>query len=318
MLTLDKIFHAQEILNGVVRTTNILYAPTLCPGVELYLKTENLQTTGSFKIRGAYYKISMLSDAERKRGVIACSAGNHAQGVALAASKNNIPSVICLPSGAPISKINATRAYGAEVILVDGVYDDAYNYALSLQRENGYSFIHPFDDEDVIAGQGTIALEIIKEIPSIDAIVVPIGGGGLASGIAFTIKQINPQIKIYGIQSSGAPSMLNSIKACRIAELPSVSTMADGIAVKKPGRITCDLCNRFLDDIVTVTDDEICTAIITLLERCKLLTEGAGAASLAAVMFGKLNLIGMKTVCLITGGNIDLKTLKRIINIKEN
>ena len=318
MLTLDKIFHAQEILNGVVRTTNRLYAPTLCPGVELYLKTENLQTTGSFKIRGAYYKISMLSDAERKRGVIACSAGIHAQGVALAASKNNIPSVICLPSGAPISKINATRAYGAEVILVDGVYDDAYNYALSLQRENGYSFIHPFDDEDVIAGQGTIALEIIKEIPSIDAIVVPIGGGGLASGIAFTIKQINPQIKIYGIQSSGAPSMLNSIKACRIAELPSVSTMADGIAVKKPGRITCDLCNRFLDDIVTVTDDEICTAIITLLERCKLLTEGAGAASLAAVMFGKLNLIGMKTVCLITGGNIDLKTLKRIINIKEN
>ncbi len=317
MLTLDKIYHAAKELRGVVRKTDILYAPTLCPGVELYLKTENLQTTGSFKIRGAYYKISMLSDEARNRGVIACSAGNHAQGVALAATKNNIKSTICLPQSAPKSKINATKAYGARVVLVDGVYDDAYNRALSLQKEMGYSFIHPFDDEDVIAGQGTIALEILSQIQGVDAIVVPIGGGGLASGIAFTIKEINPQVKIYGVQASGAPSMLNSIRERRIAELPSVSTIADGIAVKKPGRLTFALCSHYVDDIVTVTDGEICTAIITLLERCKLLAEGAGAASLAAVMFGKINLKDKRTVCLITGGNIDLETLNGIIKNKE-
>jgi threonine dehydratase len=283
----------------------------------LYLKIENLQTTGSFKLRGAYYKISNLSDEARSRGVVACSAGNHAQGVALAALKNNIKSIICLPSCAPKFKINATRAYGAEVVLVDGVYDEAYNYALSLQNKLGYNLIHPFDDEDVIAGQGTIALEILKQIYDFDSVVVPIGGGGLASGIAFTIKQINPRIKIYGVQASGAPSMLNSIVERRIAELPSVSTIADGIAVKKPGRLTYELCYRYVDDIVTVTDEEICAAIVTLLERCKLLTEGAGAASLAAVMFDKLNLIGKKTVCLISGGNIDLETLTKIIKTKE-
>lgn len=317
MLTLDKIYDAENILSGVVRKTEILYAPTLCPGVELYLKSENLQTTGSFKLRGAYYKISKLSDEARSRGVIACSAGNHAQGVALAATKNNIKSIICLPNSAPKFKINATRAYGAEVVLVDGVYDDAYNYALSLQNELGCNLIHPFDDEDVIAGQGTVALEILKQIHDLDAVIVPIGGGGLASGIAFTIKEINPRIKIYGVQASGATSMINSIRENKIVCLPSVSTIADGIAVKKPGRLTYELCYKYIDDIVTVTDKEICAAIITLLERCKLLTEGAGAASLAAVMFGKLNLIGKKTVCLISGGNIDLETLSKIIKTKE-
>lgn len=312
MLTLDKIYHAQEILRGVARTTDILYAPTLCPGVELYLKTENLQTTGSFKLRGAYYKISMLTDSERQQGVIACSAGNHAQGVALAASKNNIPSVICLPSGAPRSKIKATRAYGAEVILVDGVYDDAYNHALSLQQENGYSFIHPFDDEDVIAGQGTVALEVLRQVSNIDAIVIPIGGGGLASGCAYAIKMINPRVKVYGVQAEKAASMLASIRNGEIVELGTATTIADGIAVKKPGRITYELCSRYLDDIVTVSDEEIISAIITLLERCKILAEGAGAASLAAVMFGKMDLISKRTVCLITGGNMDLDMLSKI------
>ena len=313
MLTLDKIYHAQEILRGVARTTDILYAPTLCPGVELYLKTENLQTTGSFKLRGAYYKISMLTDSERQQGVIACSAGNHAQGVALAASKNNIPSVICLPSGAPRSKIKATRAYGAEVILVDGVYDDAYNHALSLQQENGYSFIHPFDDEDVIAGQGTVALEVLRQVSNIDAIVIPIGGGGLTSGCAYAIKMINPRVKVYGVQAEKAASMLASIRNGEIVELGTATTIADGIAVKKPGRITYELCSRYLDDIVTVSDEEIIAAIITLLERCKILAEGAGAASLAAVMFGKMDLINKRTVCVITGGNMDLDMLSKII-----
>ncbi len=316
MLTLDNVYDAENILRGVIRKTEMLYAPTLCPGVELYLKTENLQTTGSFKLRGAYYKITRLTDEARSRGVVACSAGNHAQGVALAAYKNNIKSVICLPSCAPKFKIKSTRAYGADVLLVDGVYDDAYNCALDLQNKMGYTLIHPFDDEDIIVGQGTVALEILKQTSDIDAIVVPIGGGGLASGIAFAVKSIDPHIKIYGVQASDAASMLNSIRENKIVDLPSVSTIADGIAVKKPGRLTYDLCSRYLDDIVTVSDDEICTAIITLLERCKLLAEGAGATSLAAVMFGKLNLKGKKTVCLISGGNIDLETLGAIIKTK--
>ena len=316
MLTLDNVYDAENILRGVIRKTEMLYAPTICPEVELYLKTENLQTTGSFKLRGAYYKITRLTDEARSRGVVACSAGNHAQGVAFAAFKNNIKSVICLPSCAPKFKIKSTRAYGAEVLLVDGVYDDAYNCALDLQNKMGYTLIHPFDDEDIIVGQGTVALEILKQTSDIDAIVVPIGGGGLASGIAFAVKSIDPHIKIYGVQASGAASMLNSIRENRIVDLPSISTIADGIAVKKPGRLTYDLCSRYLDDIVTVSDDEICTAIITLLERCKILAEGAGATSLAAVMFGKLNLKGKKTVCLISGGNIDLETLGAIIKTK--
>ena len=313
MLTLDKIFHAEEILKGIVRTTDVLYAPTICPGVDLYLKAENLQTTGSFKLRGAYNKITLLKDSERQRGVIACSAGNHAQGVALAASKNKIPSVICLPSGAPRSKINATRAYGAEVILVDGVYDDAYNYALSLQQENGYSFIHPFDDEDVIAGQGTVALEVMRQVSNIDAIVIPVGGGGLASGCAYAVKMIDPRIKVYGVQAEKSASMLASIREGRIVEFGSSLSIADGIMVKKPGRITHELCSRYLDDIVTVSEEEIIAAIITLLERCKMLVEGAGAASLAAVIFGKINLEGKRTVCIITGGNMDLDVLGKII-----
>ena len=317
MFTLDNVYDAENILRGVIRKTEMLYAPTLCPGVELYLKTENLQTTGSFKLRGAYYKITRLTDEARSRGVVACSAGNHGQGVAFAAYKNNIKSVICLPSCAPKFKIKSTKAYGAEVLLVDGVYDDAYNCALDLQNKMGYTLIHPFDDEDIIVGQGTVALEILKQTSDIDAIVVPIGGGGLASGIAFAVKSIDPHIKIYGVQASGATSMLNSIRENRIVDLPSVTTIADGIAVKKPGRLTYYLCSRYLDDIVTVSDEEICTAIITLLERCKLLAEGAGATSLAAVMFGKLNLKGKKTVCLISGGNIDLETLGAIIKTKE-
>jgi len=273
MLTLDSVYRASYVLKNVVRKTDVIYAPKLKPGSDIYLKTENLQITGSFKVRGAYYKMSQLSPEDKAKGVIACSAGNHAQGVALAAQKNGIKAVICLPDGAPISKVEATKSYGAEVCLVEGVYDDAYNKALSLRDEKGYTFIHPFDDPDVIAGQGTIALELEDQIPDMDAVIVPIGGGGLISGIAYTLKSLNPDIKIYGVQASGAPSMRNSVRDSHIETLSSVATIADGIAVKKPGTLTYELCSKYVDEIVTVTDDEISAAILALMEQHKLVTE---------------------------------------------
>ena len=313
MLTLDSVYRASYALRVVARKTDVIHAPKLKAGADLYLKTENLQITGSFKVRGAYYKMTRLTEEEKARGVIACSAGNHAQGVALAAQKMGIPAVICLPDGAPISKVEATRSYGAEVCLVQGVYDDAYRKALSLRDEKGYTFIHPFDDLDVIAGQGTIALEITEQLPDVEAVIVPVGGGGLISGIAYTLKTLNPKIKVYGVQAQGAPSMANSVKAGQITELPSVSTIADGIAVKKPGSLTYDICSRYVDEIVTVTDDEISAAILALMEQHKLVTEGAGAVSVAAAMFGKVDVKGKKTVCLLSGGNIDVTILSRVI-----
>ncbi|MEE1052818.1 MAG: threonine ammonia-lyase [Acutalibacteraceae bacterium] len=313
-LTLDNVYKARYALKDVAIQTDVLYAPKLKPGAELYLKTENLQITGSFKVRGAYYKMSRLTEAEKAKGVIACSAGNHAQGVALAAQKNGIKSVICLPDSAPISKVEATRSYGAEICLVDGVYDDAYAKALQLRDEMGYTFIHPFDDPDVIAGQGTIALELIEQIPDMDAVIVPIGGGGLISGIAYTIKKLNPNVKVYGVQASGAPSMLNSIHDEHIEKLDKVFTIADGIAVKEPGTLTYEICSKYVDEIVTVTDDEISAAILALMEKHKLVTEGAGAVAVAAAMFDKIDLKGKKTVCLLSGGNIDVTILSRVIN----
>lgn len=313
MLTIDNVYRAHNVLKGVVRKTDVIYAPKLCKDTELYLKTENLQITGSFKVRGAYYKMSRLSKEEKARGVIACSAGNHAQGVALAAQKNGIKAVICLPDGAPISKVEATKSYGAEVCLVEGVYDDAFRRSQELRDEQGYTFIHPFDDEDVIAGQGTIALEINEQLSDVDAVLVPIGGGGLISGIAYTIKTINPRIKVYGVQAKGAPSMKNSVEHGGIEELASVSTIADGIAVKKPGSLTYELCSKYVDEIVTVTDDEISAAILALMEQHKLVTEGAGAVPVAAAMFGKVDLKGKKAVCVLSGGNIDVTILSRVI-----
>lgn len=265
-------------------------------------------------MRGAYFKISQLSDEEKAKGVIACSAGNHAQGVALAASRAGIKSLICLPDGAPISKVEATKSYGAEVCLVEGVYDDAYAKALQLRDEKGYTFIHPFDDEDVIAGQGTIGLEVLEQLPDVDAVVVPIGGGGLISGVAYTIKQLNPKIKVYGVQAAGAPSMVNSIRDGKIERLDNVSTIADGIKVKEPGQHTFDICSKYVDEIVTVTDDEIAAAILALIEQQKLIAEGAGAVSVAAVMFDKVPVKGKKVVCLVSGGNIDVTILSRVIH----
>ncbi|MCM1131870.1 MAG: threonine ammonia-lyase [Ruminococcus flavefaciens] len=313
MLTLDKIYHAKYILKQVIRETDVICAPKINPDSEIWLKTENLQITGSFKVRGAYYKMSCLSEEEKAKGVIACSAGNHAQGVALAAAKNGIRSIICLPDGAPISKVEATKSYGAEVCLVKGVYDDAYAEALRQRDEYGYTFIHPFDDENVIAGQGTIGLELIEQIPDMDAVIVPVGGGGLISGLAFAVKSLNPNIKVYGVQAAGAPSMYNAIRDNQIECLDSVSTIADGIAVKEPGENTFRLVSEYVDEIVTVTDDEISAAILALMEQQKLVTEGAGAVSVAAAMFNKVPVKGKKVVCLLSGGNIDVTILSRVI-----
>ncbi|MBQ9674054.1 MAG: threonine ammonia-lyase [Ruminococcus sp.] len=313
MLTLDKIYHASYVLKDVVRETKIVEAPKINPDCRVYLKPECLQHTGSFKLRGSGYMISQLSDEEKSKGVIACSAGNHAQGVALAATKYGIKSLICLPDGAPISKVEATKNYGAEVCMVKGVYDDAYNKAIELKEKHGYTFVHPFDDINVIAGQGTIGLEIINEIPDADAVVVPIGGGGLISGVAFAIKKLNPNCKVYGVQASGAPSMYNSIRDGHIEHLDKVSTIADGIQVKEPGENTFKLVQEYVDEIVTVSEDEISSAILALIEHQKMVAEGAGAVSVAAVMFNKLPIKGKKVVCVVSGGNIDVTILSRVI-----
>jgi len=315
MLTLEKINHARKVLSGAIYQTGVMRTSKLTQDCELWLKTENLQKTGSFKIRGAYYKISQLSEEEKRRGVIACSAGNHAQGVALAATKNGISSLICLPAGAPLSKIEATKGYGAQVCLVSGVYDDAYARARELQEERGYTFIHPFDDEDVIAGQGTVGAEILEQIPDVDAVIVPVGGGGLISGVAYAIKHLNPDVAVYGVQAEGAPSMYNSLRDETRETLSSVSTIADGIAVKQPGALTFELCLSYVDGIVTVSDDEIANAILSLIEREKIVSEGAGAAPLAAILAGKLPCLnGKKVCCLISGGNIDVTILSRVIS----
>ena len=312
-LTLDKVYHAAFILKDVIRRTDMIPARRLSEKCEVYLKTECLQVTGSFKVRGAYYKISQLSDEEKQRGVIACSAGNHAQGVALAATRSGVKSLICLPDGAPISKVEATKALGAEVYLVKGVYDDAYAKALELKDKFGYTFIHPFDDVDVIAGQGTIGLEILDQLDDVDAIVVPVGGGGLISGLAFAVKSLPPDVKAYGVQAAGAPSMFNAMRDKKIETLPSVSTIADGIAVKTPGEHTFEYVSKYVDGIVTVTEDEICSAILALIEKQKMIAEGAGAVSVAAVMFDKIPVEGKKVCCLVSGGNIDVTILSRVI-----
>ena len=292
MLQLDDFYHARSVLRQVLRPTALVQARKINPEMEVYLKPECLQRTGSFKVRGAYYKISQLSDTEKAKGVIACSAGNHAQGVALAATSMGVKSLICLPESAPISKIEATRRLGAEVCLVPGVYDDAH----------------------VIAGQGTIGLELIEQLPDVDAVIVPVGGGGLIAGIAFVIKQLRPHVKVYGVQAEGAPSMLKSIETHHVIALDSVSTIADGIAVKVPGRLTFATCQQYVDGIITVSEDEICAAILQLIEAEKMIAEGAGATTVAAAMFNKVPLKGKKVVCVVSGGNIDVTILNRVIN----
>ena len=291
MLTLDKIYHAAFVLKDVARKTDLIEAPKLSKDCRLYLKTENLQVTGSFKVRGAYYKISQLSGEESEKGVIACSAGNHAQGVALAATRRGIRSIVCMPDGAPIMKVENTKSLGAEVCLVPGTYDD----------------------EQVIAGQGTIGLEILDQLPDLDAVIVPVGGGGLISGVAFAIKSLRPEVKVYGVQAEGAPSMYRSLHEHKYQTLKNAATFADGIQVKTPGELTYQLCEEYVDDIVTVSEDETAAAILSLMENQKLVAEGAGAVPVAAALFHKLPIEGKKVVCLISGGNIDVNILNRVI-----
>ena len=314
VLTLDRIYQAAHTLKPVVRKTDLILASNITPNCALYLKAENLQLTGSFKVRGAYFKMSVLSPEDREKGVVACSAGNHDQGVALSAQKNKIKSTIFIPSTAPISKIEATRRFGAEICLVDGVYDDAYTAASEYQKKSGAVFVHPFDDLDVIAGQGTIGLELLEQLSDIDAVVVPVGGGGLISGIAFVIKMLCPTCAVYGVQAVGAGGMSESMASQKRCCLSQISTFADGIAVKSPGELTFDMCKKYVDMVVTVTDDEIATAILTLMEQQKLVAEGAGAAAVAAVMFGKLPVKDKRVVCIVSGGNIDVNILSRVIN----
>lgn len=315
MLSLDKIYHAAYVLKGVARKTDLIAAPQLVPGLdELYLKTENLQVTGSFKLRGAYYKISQLPKEALDKGIIACSAGNHAQGVALAATHMGVKSIVCMPDGAPIMKVENTRRLGAEVRLVPGTYDDAHDEAVRLQEETGATFIHPYDDEDVIAGQGTIGLEIMDTLDDVDAVIVPVGGGGLISGVACAVKNLKPSCKVYGVQAKGASAMVDAFHAGKWGASDTAVTFADGIAVKNPGDLTFKMAQKYVDDMVTVSDDEIAAAILNLMERQKLVSEGAGAAPVAAAMFGKLPLQGKRTVCVISGGNIDVNILSRVIN----
>ena len=312
-LSLDRIYQAAFTLKDVARKTDLIYSPHFSGKNQVYFKTENLQVTGSFKLRGAYFKICRLSDEEKAAGIVACSAGNHAQGVALAARNMGIKATICMPDGAPISKVQATKSYGAEVALVKGAYDDAYQYACKLQEEEHATFIHPFDDPDVIAGQGTIGLEILDQLKDVDAIVVPVGGGGLISGVAFAAKSLKPDIKIYGVQAKEAASMADSLKYDEQVTLNTVNTFADGIAVKHPGDLTFELIKDYVDGVVTVTEDEIAVAILALIEKQKLIAEGAGAVSLAAVMADKIPVEGKNVVCLVSGGNIDVNILSRVI-----
>ena len=315
MLTLESFEEAAEIVKQVTQETKLVKSSYFSEltGNKVFFKPENMQRTGAYKVRGAYYKISTLSDEERGKGLITASAGNHAQGVAYAAHKYGVKAVIVMPTTTPLIKVERTKGYGAEVILHGDVYDEACAYALELAEEKGYTFIHPFDDEYVIAGQGTIGLELLNQLPDVEVVIVPIGGGGLISGVAYALKSLKPDVKVYGVQAQGAPSMLRSIEHERRECLSSVSTIADGIAVKEPGEHTFDLCSKYVDGIVTVTEDEICAAILALMEQQKLIAEGAGAVAVAAAMFNKVPVTGKKTICVVSGGNIDVTILSRVI-----
>lgn len=313
MISMELLRDARCVLSPVINLTPMIPAKGFVPDCRFYLKADCLQKTGAFKLRGAYYKLSTLTDEEKVRGVIACSAGNHAQGVAFAARDMGIPATICIPAGAPLSKIEATRSYGANVVLVPGVYDDAHAEAVRLRDEQGLTFIHPFDDERVMAGQGTIGLEIAEQLPDVDVVLVPIGGGGLIAGVASALRQLKPACRIIGVQAAGAASMADSLRAGHILTLPEVHTVADGIQVKTPGEKTFAICREAVDEVVTVGEAEIASAILTVLERQKLMVEGAGAVGVAVAMYGELDLRG-KTVCaLLSGGNLDVTMLERII-----
>ncbi len=315
-ITLKDIQEAKSSLRNAVYKTSLVHNTTFSEMAKssVYLKMENLQKTGSFKLRGAFNKISRLPEKDRKNGVIASSAGNHAQGVAMAATSYGIKSTIVMPKHAPLSKIAATKSYGAEVILYGDVYDEAYEKAKEIQKQTGAVFVHPFNDPEVIAGQGTIGLEILEDLPDIDIIVVPVGGGGLISGIAIAAKSIKPSIKIIGVQAKNMPSMIESISQGHITTIEGMPTIADGIAVKTPGELTFNIIKHYVDDIITVDEDEIANAILLLMERAKVIAEGSGAVSVAAILNRLEYIENKKVVALISGGNIDVNMLSRIID----
>lgn len=314
-LTREDFQKAQENLKGVIHCTPLDYSRTFSElsNNQIYLKLENLQKTGSFKIRGAFHKIAELSAEEKKRGVIAASAGNHAQGVAYGANHSGIPGIIVMPEAAPLAKVEATTAYGADVILYGKNYDEAYAKALEIQKERGMTYVHAFNDPDVIAGQGTIALEILEQLPDVDVLVAPVGGGGLVAGIARAAKLFKPDIEVVGVEAAGAACMRRSLDTNEITTLDTVATIADGICVRTPGDITFDMTREYVDHVVTVTEEEIAKAMLLAVERNKMVVEGAGATGLAAVISQKLPYQNKKIAVLISGGNVDVNFLSRII-----
>ena len=314
-VTIADIWEAHKLLKPHLHHTPLEPSRTLheITGTDIYLKAENMQRSGSFKVRGASFKVSRLSDKERKRGVIAASAGNHAQGVAIAAAQAGIPCTIVMPEAAPLAKVMATQGYGAQVILHGSTYDDAYQHCLELQEKSGAAFVHAFDDPDVIAGQGTLGLEMLSDLPDADALVVPIGGGGLISGIAIAAKALRPNITVIGVQAAGAASTHAALQSGALQTLPSIATIADGIAVKRPGDLTFEIIQQLVDEVVVVEDEAIIGAVLFLMERNKMLIEGAGAVGVAALLSGKLKLPGKKVLVPLTGGNIDINLVGRFI-----
>ena len=315
-VTFDMIKEAAETIKGSVKRTQIIECPTMekLTGNKVFFKLENLQKTGSFKVRGALNKIMHLTEEEKARGVIASSAGNHAQGVALGATNLGIKSTIVMPGTAPLSKVMATRGYGAEVVQVGTVYDDAYKKACEIQAETGATFLHPFDDPYVIAGQGTIGMEIIEDLEDVDMVIVPIGGGGIASGIAKAVKSLKPSVKMVGVEAENAASMLEAVKQGCPCTIKTTPTIADGIAVARAGQLTCEMIKDYVDEIVTVSEDDIARAILFLMEKGKVVAEGAGATPVAALLAGKIKEQGQNICCVISGGNSDINMIERIIN----
>ncbi len=313
MMTLEKFEEACECVKKVILPTKLVYSDYFSAqtGNKVYFKPENMQYTGAYKIRGAYYKISTLSDEEKEKGLITASAGNHAQGVAFAASLMHTKAVIVMPTTTPLIKVNRTKSYGAEVVLYGDVYDDACAYAEKLAEENGYTFVHPFNDEDVATGQGTIAMEIVKELPTVDYILVPIGGGGLASGVSTLAKLLNPNIKVIGVEPAGANCMQKSLEAGKVVSLPSVTTIADGTAVKTPGDKIFPYIQKNIDEIITVEDDELIGAFLDMMENHKMIVENSGLLTVAALKH--LNVKNKKVVSILSGGNMDVITIASVV-----
>ena len=314
-MDLNQIISAREKMKGIIHQTPLDFSQTFTDMShnEVYLKLENLQKTGSFKVRGSINKLTSLSKEELSKGVIAASAGNHAQGVAYSSKMLNIPCTIVMPKGAPLSKIQATKNYGAEIVLEGDVFDDALAHAMELSEKQGFTLVHTFDDDEIIAGQGTVGLEILEQLPDVEAIICPVGGGGLIAGIAVAVKEKNPNVAIYGVEASACPSMAQSLLEKKPITVPTVPTVADGIAVKKPGVRNLEIVEKYVDDLVTVDELEMIRTMFLLLERNKLLVEGSGASSLAALLYEKLNIRGKKVVALLSGGNVDVNFISRII-----